>query len=67
MVGDEHVLTPMLDRHPHDSEKIAMVHATQTIGMDESPKNAIRDKKDASILVAARLVAEGNADVLVSA
>tara|TARA_B100000683_G_scaffold268209_1_gene303040 strand:+ start:351 stop:1382 length:1032 start_codon:yes stop_codon:yes gene_type:complete len=67
LVGDEHVLTPMLDRHPHDSEKIAMVHASQSIAMDESPKNAIRDKKDASIVVAARLVAEGNADVLVSA
>ena len=44
MVG-KHVLTPMLDRHPHDSEKIAMVHATQTIGMDESPKTPSAIKK----------------------
>ena len=67
LVGNEKQIASLLDRHPHDSEKIALVHASESIGMDENPKDAIRDKSDASILVAARLVQEKNADVLVSA
>lgn len=67
LVGDERQIAATLDGIPHDSEKIALVHASQTVGMDESPKDALRHKPNASILVAARLVQEGNADVLVSA
>jgi glycerol-3-phosphate acyltransferase PlsX len=41
--------------------------ASQVIGMDEHPAEALRKKKDASILVAMNLVREGRADAVVTA
>lgn len=41
--------------------------ASEVVGMDEKPTEAIRKKKDSSLSVGARLVAEGEADALVSA
>jgi glycerol-3-phosphate acyltransferase PlsX len=43
------------------------VHASQVIGMDEHPAMALREKKDASILVACDLVRRGDADAVVTA
>jgi glycerol-3-phosphate acyltransferase PlsX len=42
-------------------------HASQIIGMDDDPAHAIREKKDASVVVASRMVADGEADAVVSA
>jgi len=47
--------------------RISVVAASQMIGMDESPVSAVREKKDASINVAAQLVKDKKADALVSA
>ena len=44
-----------------------IVHAPDVAGMDESPVDAIKKKKDCSINVAMRLVKEGRADAFVSA
>lgn len=46
---------------------IEFLPATEVIGMNEHPAKAVRRKKDASIVVATRIVAEGKADALVSA
>ena len=46
---------------------ISIEPALELIGMDEHPANAVRYKKDASIVVATRLVREKRADALVSA
>jgi glycerol-3-phosphate acyltransferase PlsX len=46
---------------------VAFVHASQVIGMHESPALALREKKDASILVAMDLVKRGEADAVVTA
>lgn len=44
-----------------------LLHASQVVGMDESPSLAFEKKKDSSMLVAARLVKDGDAQALVSA
>jgi glycerol-3-phosphate acyltransferase PlsX len=44
-----------------------ILHASERIHMDEDPVDAIRHKKDSSLLVAADAVEDGRADVLVSA
>lgn len=67
VVGDEATLRAELARHPHDASRITIVHAAEVCPMDASPKSALDALPDASILVAARLVASGDADVLVSA
>ncbi|HWJ03936.1 MAG TPA: phosphate acyltransferase PlsX [Verrucomicrobiae bacterium] len=46
---------------------ISIQQAGEVIGMDEHPATAVRKKKDASIVVATRLVKEGTADAVVSA
>jgi phosphate acyltransferase len=46
---------------------VSIVHAAQVVGMDEHPARALREKKDASILVATDLVRRGEADAVVTA
>lgn len=49
------------------SENIGFYECSEVIEMNEHPAAAIKKKKDASIVVATRLVKEGEADALVSA
>jgi len=46
---------------------VSIVPASQVIEMDEHPALALREKKDASILVATELVRRGDADALITA
>lgn len=48
-------------------ENVAVAPASQVIRMDEHPALALREKKDASILVAVDLVRRGDADAVVTA
>ena len=66
LVGDEATLTRAAgpDTLPAN---VRIVHAGQVIGMDEHPALALREKKDASILVATELVKRGEADAVVTA
>jgi len=67
LVGDEAAIQSVLERVPYNPEHISIAHCRDAIGMEEDPREAIRTKRDASILVGARLVTEGRADALVSA
>jgi glycerol-3-phosphate acyltransferase PlsX len=49
---------------PH---RVSLVNATQIVGMDELPAQALRGKKNSSMRVAINLVKSGNADACVSA
>jgi glycerol-3-phosphate acyltransferase PlsX len=66
LVGQEEVLRPLLGNHANDS-RIRLVHATEVVGMDESPALALRNKKDSSMRVAINQVKSGDADACVSA
>jgi phosphate acyltransferase len=46
---------------------LELVEAPSTIAMDEKPGEAVRAKRDSSLVVACRLVREGRADAAVSA
>jgi glycerol-3-phosphate acyltransferase PlsX len=46
---------------------IAIVHAAEVIEPNDEPSKAVRRKKDASMVVAARLVKENEADAFISA
>ncbi len=52
---------------PNLPVNVSIVPATQVVEMDEHPAQALREKKDASILVACNLVREGAADAVVTA
>ena len=62
LVGDEVRLRPLIPK----GVEIDIVHAAEMVGMDEPPSTAVRTKKDASVRVAARAVAEGRASAVVS-
>jgi glycerol-3-phosphate acyltransferase PlsX len=47
--------------------RLRVVHASEVVGMDESPAVALRNKKDSSMRVAINLVKNGEADACVSA
>lgn len=66
LVGDENRLGPLLAQYPK-RENISVVHASEVIGMNDSPVHAVRQKKDSSLLVALRLAKEGKVDAVVSA
>ena len=67
LVGDEKKIRKVMAEHgSEESERLTIVHAAEVIEMDEHPAQAIRKKKDASIVVATRLVKEGVCDAVVA-
>jgi len=67
LVGDEVRLQEILSQTTYNPENISIQHAREFIEMAEDAKVAVRAKRHASVLVGARLVAEGDADALVTA
>ena len=66
LVGDEERILDALDS-PVDSQRIQVVHTTESVDMHESPASALRFKKDSSMRVALNLLGSGDADACVSA
>jgi len=67
LAGDRDRLEPLLDRYRLSVERCEIAHAPDVIGMDEPPREALDAKPDSSIAVAARILADGEADALLSA
>lgn len=64
LVGPDEVVAPFAERH---TGRVEAVVSTEIIGFDEHPAQAVRTKKDSSIVVGCRLVREGRADGFFSA
>lgn len=69
LVGDQVKVQKVLDeKFPKWREnRLSIHHASDVINMGEHPSVAVRRKKDSSIVVATRLVKEGQCDAVVSA
>lgn len=67
LIGDETILNSVIEKQPFVSLKLQVIHASQSVSMDESPFEAIRKKKDSSIAIAFEQVRNGKADAVVSA
>ena len=66
LVGDETILKRGLDQlGPHDP-RLSIRHASQVVGMQESPAAMVRKKRDSSIWIATELVKNGEAEAVVS-
>ena len=50
-----------------DTSGLELIEAPQTIAMDEKPADAVREKPDSSLVACCRAVADGKADVALSA
>jgi glycerol-3-phosphate acyltransferase PlsX len=66
LVGDQEKISKELGSSGKKG-KLEIASASEVIEMDESPAQAVKQKKDASINVAVSLVKEGKADAIVSA
>jgi len=67
LVGDKTRIEDELAKHEWKGLPISVKHASQVVGMDESPGQAMRRKKDSSIKVCFDLVKSGEAVAVVSA
>jgi phosphate acyltransferase len=68
LVGDRSAIEEELDRHPEaPRDRIEVVHARQRIEMGESPTQAIRRKRDSSIVVGLELLKRGQVRAFISA
>lgn len=67
LVGKTDVLEAELQKYTYDKERMDLVQADEVIGFDEPPVQAVRKKKNSSIVVGLNLVKHGEADAFVSA
>lgn len=66
LVGSEDAIRRELEKYDVSGLPIRVVNASEAIEESESPVTALRQKLDASVLVAMRLMKEGGADAVVS-
>ena len=67
LVGDKEQIRAELHGEDPAALRISIVHASEVIGMNEHPAEAVRSKKDSSVVVATRLVKDGSCDAVFSA
>ena len=67
LVGDEKRVKKELSKYRTKGLSLSIIHASQVVEMDELPTTALRQKKDSSIMVSARLMKERKAQAIVSA
>ncbi|TXH63085.1 MAG: phosphate acyltransferase PlsX [Tolumonas sp.] len=67
LVGDKKQLVPLLQQHSLNSHpRLHLVHASQSVAMDERPVIALRTKTDSSMRLMLELVNSGHAQACVS-
>lgn len=58
LTGDENVIKEKLNGKTYDSSRLEILHAPEVVGCDEKPTDAIRLKKESSMMKAIRLLRE---------
>lgn len=67
LVGDEAVLRPLLHASGlHHNRRVNVFHASEIISMEDKPLQALKRKRDSSMVRAVELIKEGRASVVVS-
>jgi len=67
LVGDKAAIEHELTRLGAPTPGVEIRHASQVVGMGESPSQALRRKRDSSLRIAAELVRDGEASAFISA
>jgi glycerol-3-phosphate acyltransferase PlsX len=67
LVGDRQAVEAEIRRVGAESLELEVRHASEVVGMAESPSLALRRKRDSSLRVAAELVRDGKAAAFISA
>ncbi len=67
LVGQEAVVEPELAKHDVTGLSISLVQASEIIEMKEHPAQAVKSKKDASMVVGMKMLKQSKVDAFVSA
>lgn len=67
LVGKQDILSKQLEKYYYPKDKIEIVHASEVIGMSDSPSRVVRQKKDSSLVRAIKLHKDGTVQAVVSA
>ena len=67
LTGREELIKPELEKLQYPADRISILNCTEVIEMAEPPVDAIRTKKDSSIVKGLRLVKDGECDAFVTA
>ncbi len=67
LIGDENVIKSELSKYgDYRADRISIVHAPEVISNHEEPVKAVKRKKDASVVVAAHMLKNGEGDAMLS-
>ena len=67
ITGDKEILEKEFSKYDFDKSKLEIIHTTEVVTNEDKPVEAIRNKKDSSMVVALKLVKEKKADAVISA
>ena len=67
IIGDENIISDIIVKNNFDLGSISIFNSTSVISMEDSPLSVVRDKKDSSMSLGLRMLAEGKVDAFVSA
>jgi len=67
LIGKEDIIAEELKKYTYPLDRITIINAQEVITMEDSPVQAIRGKKDSSMVVGLNLVKKKEADAFVSA
>lgn len=67
VVGDENIISDMIVRNALKLGDITIKHTTGVINMEDRPLSVVREKRDSSMSVGLKMLADGECDAFVSA
>lgn len=66
LVGRQEMIRPLLVQHNTANLHVPIVHASEVIEMSEHPAQAVKAKKNSSMVVGTQMVRQGDADAFVT-
>ena len=69
LVGDSDAIWEILKEQGHTTlpENISIVHTTEVVDMHDDPANVVRQKKNSSMMMALKMLSDGDGDACISA
>ena len=64
LIGDQQQLEQLMAEYKPASSNFTLVHASEVIGMHESPTRALKEKPQSSIAIGFGLLAKGKIDAI---
>ncbi len=67
LIGDETAIREELKKYTYEQSRVHIIHASERITNDDKPVQAIKSKKQSSLVIGFDLLKKGEIDVLISA